>query len=380
MSMPKITSAAVGAALLLLAAAVLVSCSSAPWSAAGAVSAPTIDPADEAAVARMLDELADRRVVYVGEIHDHYDHHRNQLAVIRGLHERGVDLAVGLEQFQHPFQRHLDDYAAGRIAEEEMLRRTQYFSRWRFDFRHYREILDYAREQGIPLVALNAPSELVDAVSRQGIEGLSRADRALLPTSIAPADDDYEKRLRAAFRMHGDLSEERFRRFMQVQSVWDEYMAARGAEYLQANPDKTLVVLVGAAHVLHDAAIPARLRSRTPLDQAVVVTRPFEPLPGVAPDFVLAARDLSLPPTGRIGMSLRGGEDGVRVQRVTAKGAAERAGLEVGDRVVRIDGRSIDQLEDVRLALLDTGPGDRVRVEVQRSGDGKRMARELVLL
>ena len=44
----------------------------------------------------------------MGEIHNRPEHHLGQLAVIRALHDHGVDLAVGLEAFQ----RHLDGYIA----------------------------------------------------------------------------------------------------------------------------------------------------------------------------------------------------------------------------------------------------------------------------
>lgn len=344
--------------------------------------AGAVDPTDAAAFAALLDGIQGHRVIYIGEIHDRYDHHRNQLAVIRGLHERGVALAIGMESFQEPFQPCLDAYLAGRLDEKEMLRKTEYFSRWRFDFRLYRDILVYARTQGIPLVALNAPTEMVEAVSRNGIAGLSAEYRALLPARVAPADQAYEDRLRTAFRLHGKLPEERFERFMEVQSVWDEYMARRAADYLAQNPARTLVVLVGSAHVLHDAAIPGRLRQYRPVDQAVVVTRPFDPLPGVAPDYILAAQDIEIPSPGHTGLSLR--EDGgrVTVQEVTPKGAAQAADLRVGDRILSIAGNAVARLDDVRIALVDSAPGDRLPVVVERTSAGhpRRMTKILTLL
>jgi len=339
-----------------------------------------VDPDDPAAVAAMLDVLAERRVVHVGEIHDRLDHHQNQLAILRGLHQRGLRLAVGVEWFQEPFQPYLDAFLAGRIDEHEMLRRTGYYERWRFDYRLYRDILGFAKEQGIPVIALNAPSELVEAVSRDGIEGLSPAQRALLPTTIAPPDPSYEKRLRTAFELHGGLPEERFRRFVEVQTLWDEYMAGRAARFLSEHPKHSLVILAGSAHLLHDAAIPARLRRQLPATQAVVVTKPFDPLPGVAPDFILAARTVALDRPGRTGMSLRGEPDGVRVHQVSAGGAAERAGLRVGDRVLRIGDQPITALSDARLALMDRAPGQRLRLVIQRGDAGRPSTRTLTLL
>jgi uncharacterized iron-regulated protein len=374
------------AVLTLLAVVGLASCALDPTRNAPARlsaeerAAGVVDPTDQAQMQRVLDTVAGHRVIFLGEIHDRYDHHVNQLAVIRGLHERGVKLAIGMEAFQAHYQKDLDDYVAGRIDERELVRRTQYYDRWRFDFRLYRDVLRYARKNRIPVIAMNAPTELVEAVSAKGIAGLGAEQRAQLPARIAPADKAYEERLRAAFRMHGGLPEERFRRFMEVQSVWDETMAGRAAEYLAAHPDTTMAILVGSAHVLHDAAIPKRLRDRQPVSDLVIVTIPFEPLPGAEPDFILAARDIELPPRGNTGLTLREDASGITVEAVSPKGPAEQAGIRKGDRILRIDGLPISNLADVRIALTDSARGERLRVEVRRDGSGQGWTKVLTLL
>jgi hypothetical protein len=181
-----------------------------------------ISPDDGRSLDQLMSALAEKRVIFVGESHDRYDHHLNQLAVIRGLHEHGADLAVGMEFFQEPFQPYLNDYMAGRIDERTLLKETEYFERWRFDYRLYRDILTYARDNGIPLVALNASTELVAEVSKNGIGGLKPEDRARLPWDLKPADAAYKGRLRPIFALHGKTSEERFRRFVDVQAFRDE--------------------------------------------------------------------------------------------------------------------------------------------------------------
>lgn len=89
--------------------------------------------------------------------HDRLDY-LNQLEVIRGLHARRRAIAIGMEQFQQPFQGVLDDYVAGASPEREMLEGTEYFERWRFGYRLLAHRLRYAREHGIPVVALNVPA------------------------------------------------------------------------------------------------------------------------------------------------------------------------------------------------------------------------------
>ncbi|MEW8211809.1 MAG: ChaN family lipoprotein, partial [Candidatus Thiodiazotropha taylori] len=101
-------------------------------------------------VSGLIEKVSDKRVVYVGETHDQYQHHLNQLAIIKGLHAKHPDLAIGLEFFFQPYQNVLDQYIAGEIDEADLLRGTDYFNRWRFDYRLYRPIFSFAREHGIP--------------------------------------------------------------------------------------------------------------------------------------------------------------------------------------------------------------------------------------
>ncbi|MGE0081714.1 MAG: ChaN family lipoprotein, partial [Thiohalomonadaceae bacterium] len=101
---------------------------------ADVLDAPAIDLHRLPSLEQILPQLADRRVVFVGENHDQYSHHLVQLAIIRGLHRKHGELAIGLEFFQQPFQEHLDAYVAGAIDETEMLRRTEYMERWGYDY------------------------------------------------------------------------------------------------------------------------------------------------------------------------------------------------------------------------------------------------------
>ena len=103
-------------------------------------------------------------MVLIGETHDRFDHHLIQLEIIRGLHAIDLRIAIGMEAFQQRFQRHLDDYVAGKLSEPELLRETEYYRHWGFDFRLYQPILSFAREHGLPLVALNPPAELTRKV------------------------------------------------------------------------------------------------------------------------------------------------------------------------------------------------------------------------
>ncbi len=270
---------------------------------AGTVVTRLVNPAEADHINALIDQIQHTRVVMVGETHDRYDHHLNQLAIIRGLHERGVPIAVGMEYFQRPFQQHLDAFSAGAISQDELLTRTEWDQRWRFDVRLYQDILRYAQQHRLPLVALNASTETVSAVSNGGIDALDAAHRGFFPAQIELASGAYRRQLEQVFMSHSHLAESHRQRFLEVQYLWDQTMARTAGDYLTANPGRTLVLLAGSGHLLHDEAIPERLRRINPASQTVVVTDTGYMPAGARPDYVFTARDLSI-------------EDGAQIARL----------------------------------------------------------------
>ncbi|WP_295433719.1 ChaN family lipoprotein [uncultured Thiodictyon sp.] len=321
---------------------------------------------------QVLDAIAPHRVVFVGENHDRYADHLNQLKVIEGLRRRGKDLAIGVEFFQQPYQAALDDYIAGVIEEPEFLRRSQYFDRWRFDYRLYRPILSYAREHRIPVIALNLESELTRRVGEVGIAGLTDAQRARLPDRIDRSDPAYEARIKGVFAQHPGADKKSFEHFIEVQLLWDEGMAERAAGYLRANPDRTLVVLAGGGHIEYGQGIPQRLLRRVQVTSTTLLNVGDQELDPAAADYLLDPQPVELPPGGLLGVQLaeHGEGRGAQVQGFGAGSGAKAAGLQDGDFIVRIGEQQIEGYADIRIALLDRQPGERLPVEVRRKGGG----------
>jgi uncharacterized iron-regulated protein len=314
----------------------------------------------------IVDGLGEQRVVFVGEQHDRYEHHLTQLEIIRRLHQRHAQLAIGMEAFQQPFQSHLDAYVAGELSEQELLRDSEYYARWRFDFRLYAPILRYAREHRLPVVALNLPEEITRQVGRGGIESLSEQDRAQIPADIDRSDTEYEQRLSEVFDNHPRHNGQSFDHFLEVQLLWDEGMAQRAAEYLQAHPEQRMVVLAGSGHLAYGGGIPQRLLRRLPVNSAIVLNGWQGSIEAGLADFLLFPEPRALPPAGKLGAVLDDRDDGLRVSACQPDSPCAAAGLKSGDRLLSIDDRAIAGMADLRLAMWDKTPGDRVRLEISR--------------
>lgn len=343
-----------------------------------------IDLSELTGLPGLIGGLAGKRVVFVGESHDRYEDHLNQLAVIRGLHEQGKDLAIGMEFFQQPFQEHLDAFVAGEISEKEMLRRTEYFERWRYDYRLYRPILRFAREQSIPVIALNIAAEITEKVGDEGLDALTEEERARIPAEIDRDDPAYRERVRAVFDHHPQAKEADFEHFLSVQLLWDEGMAERAARYLAEHPEKSMVILAGIGHLEYGQGIPKRLLRRQPMDAAVVISGRSRELDPDLADYLLLPRRVELPATGMLGVMLDLDSEGkgVGVEGFANDSGAQAAGMKEGDRIVSVGGEPIDSYADVRIALMDSRPGQKMPVEVMRErllGGEERLSFEVEL-
>lgn len=242
-----------------------------------------VETGRQASFDEMLADLATVPLVYVGESHDDEAHHRLQAAIVRELHRRDPSLAIGLEMFQRPYQQALDDYVAGRIDRSEMLERTEWEERWGFDFELYEPVLEHAREHGLRLVALNAPTEVTRTVGREGLGGLDASQREGL-AELDLEDARHREMVREALESHGHMAPEMLERFYTAQVIWDETMAESVAEAM-AGPDapRRMVVLAGRMHVQEGRGIPARAARRGARPYRVVLPADHDDPPGREP-------------------------------------------------------------------------------------------------
>ncbi len=325
----------------------------------------------------LIDALSRVPVVLIGESHERLEHHLTQLEIICRLHARRPQLAIGIEFVQQPFQSALDAYLAGKLDTEQWLKASEYYERWRYDFRLYEPIFRFAREQRIPVIALNVAAELTRKVARGGMAALSPAESEQLPAGVDAPGERYRARLQAAFEQHPEGSLGTFEHFVSAQLLWDEGMAARAAEYLERHPGRPLVILAGNGHVAYRDAIPDRLARRAGVETVALAQSAAEEEPAVDAQYRLISPALELPPAGKLGAYLNPDPQGVEVTSFTDGSAAQAAGVRAGDVIVSVNGRPISGFGDIKIALWRLHPGERVVLEVRR--DGNTLSYELEL-
>ena len=224
--------------------------------------------------------LLDADVVYLGERHDSVADHEAQLEIIEGLYTENPDLAIALEMFQRPFQLVIDRYLAGEISEEELVVQTQYMERWGFPWELYAPFLRFAQANELPVLALNAPSEITRQIAREGLESLEDEDFRYIPplAEIDTSNTDYQAFVAQAFGAHSSHGNFDFDKFFAAQVTWDETMAMSIAEFKTVNPETQVVVLAGNGHVIYGYGIPDRVQRRLgeDLNQQIVLLNPID--------------------------------------------------------------------------------------------------------
>ena len=329
---------------------------------------PAIRLGNSLTIKDLVPELADKRVIYVGETHTRYDHHLLQLEIIKLIHALHPDLAIGMEYFQQPYQQYLDGYISGEVDEREMLRLTEYYERWRYDYRLYAPILRYAQEHGIPLVALNLPAEITRKVSQDGLDSLSDTQRKQVPADIDRSDEAYTKRLEKIFKEHPSGQTPNFEHFLTAQLLWDEGMAQRVADYLSSNPSRHMIVLAGSGHLAYGSGIPNRVARRIPVASSLIINNWEGELDPTVADFLLLPQEQELPKAGKLGAMLDEDKANqtVKLDVCLPDSPCAKTGLKKGDQILSIDDEIIANMADLRVMMWDKRAGDEISLTIRR--------------
>lgn len=180
-----------------------------------------------AAWADMIADLAGQDVVFFGEMHNDPVCHWLELETLRALHrEWGAGMELGMEMFEADVQLIIDEREQGLIAAKNFDDEARLWPNHETD---YARTVDYAMENGIHLVATNAPRRYAAAVRRHGLailDSLGDEARRFLPPLPIPYEANPEAE--AGFRMmaalgHGDPADSE--RMGQSQGLKDATMA-----------------------------------------------------------------------------------------------------------------------------------------------------------
>jgi uncharacterized iron-regulated protein len=220
---------------------------------------------------QMMADAGGSDVIFVAEVHDNEKDHGLELDAIRSLWAKKTPMAIGVEMFQADNQKQLDEWTEGVLTEESF--KSIYTRNWSFDWSLYRDIFIFARNNRIPMIALNVPKEIASKVARHGFASLTPNERRNLPAEVTcdlnnPQTEFLKKTFQDVFRHeeNGKI----FTYFCEAQAMRNNVMALLIADDLKRHPGRKLVALIGIWHAVK-SGIPESLTSISNVSYKVII-------------------------------------------------------------------------------------------------------------
>ena len=344
-------------------------------------SGETLTPAE---LAGRLDGV---RLLLVGESHTNMEAHRVQLAVVRGLVEAGREVLIGLEMYPYTEQDRLDQWTDGLLTEKGFVLLSGWYRNWGYNWGYYRSIFEYARHNGVSMVAVNTPRSVVTAVREKGFDGLSELEAAHIPPRIDTDNDDHLRLFRAYMGPPGsghEVGEEALVSMFEAQCTWDATMAYNAVRSLEDHPEAIMVVLVGSGHVAYGLGIQRQAEIWFDGQVASLIPVPVggdEDNGGTRAqasyaDFIWGVAPEAHTLYPGIGFSTRqpDPEDPIEIIILPPDSAASEAGVKVGDTLVSIDGIAIPDEAAMKRLVADKRWGDGIVLGLERAGESVEAA------
>ena len=252
---------------------------------------------------------------------------------------------------------------------------------WGYDWDYYREIFAFARENKIPVQAVNVPRDVISAVGRKGLTNLTAEEAKYLPEGVIPSSADHLAFFKASIgdgdSSHHPTTDEGWKTMLSAQAAWDAAMGLNAAQAWKrgGNTSAIMVVLVGSGHVAYDVGIVRQVRQWFTGGIASIIPVPVG-TNGAPPtkvrasyaDFVWGVLPESTSTYPSLGVSIREDGGNRRVSLVEPDSPGARAGLTVGDTLVSMDGKPLPDRETLNRLMAEKGWGDKATFVVQRGG------------
>lgn len=345
--------------------------------------------------AQVAARLEGVHLVFFGELHTSMDVHRSQLRLLQELERTGRPLLIGLEMYPYTAQEGLDRWVDGLLTEEGFLEIGGWWEHWGLHWGYYRDIFLFARNHDVPMFGVNTPREVVAAVRTKGLDALTEEERSRVPPSMEMESEDHRTLFRAFMTgdedddetIHSSMSDEQLEAMRSAQVTWDAsmaYNAVRALENLgETERDPIMVVLIGSGHVAYGLGAERQARQWFDGEIASVIPvpaededeEPVETVQASYADFVWGLPAGEEPLYPGLGSSTTQSDEpaGRRVIFVPEGTVAERAGLQVGDVIVAVDGRPTPDKVAYNRELADYRWGDTATFTVLRDGEEKTL-------
>jgi uncharacterized iron-regulated protein len=225
----------------------------------------------QVSISTLAQSLKNTDVVFIGEFHSHQGSHLLQLQLLEALYQQNPNLVLSMEQFTRDSQPVLDKYLSGEYGEATLLSEGNAWDHYKGS---YRSIVEFARENNIPVIAANSPAMHVRCVGKNGADFIKQFPAEQANWSAKELDlenenykDKFMSFIKQSGRSHGQTPEQQEARQLKTyaaQLLRDTTMAESILEAMKANPKAKVVHLNGSFHSDNHLGTAAVLETMKP--------------------------------------------------------------------------------------------------------------------
>lgn len=225
-------------------------------------------------ISKLAQSLKDYDVVFIGEYHGNHASHLLQMQLQSELFQLRPKQILSMEMFERDQQTILNRYLDSEVGEKFLINEAP---AWQNYSASYRPMVEFAKEHFIPVVAANAPGDIVRCIGQYGksyIDLLPAGEKASIAQQSFLNNEAYQTKFYEFMEemRHGKMDEKRKANSFAAQLARDNTMAESILRALQENPMHQVIHLNGSFHSEAHLGTVALLKQRDPKLRVAVIT------------------------------------------------------------------------------------------------------------
>ena len=233
----------------------------------------------ETELKEMAERLGDYDVIFFGEFHGNKILHSLELELLKMLNANNKNMIISLEMFERDVQPILDEYLSNEISEEKFLKNSRPWPNYETD---YKPIIEFAKENTLPVVAANIPRRYANMISKQGlnaIDSLSVEEKKFITKKHIVFADEYKTLFMQTMRSNMEHSSKMPKGMMMnldliyaAQCIKDDTMAESILKFHRIPPRRKVIHFNGDFHSRKHLGTAQKIQVLEPMLKVAVIT------------------------------------------------------------------------------------------------------------
>jgi uncharacterized iron-regulated protein len=207
-------------------------------------------------------DMLNADVLFFGEEHNDSTDHYLEFHLFKKISQQYPGkTALSMEMFETDCQNVLNEYLSGFIREKNFVTDAR---AWH-NYKDYRPLIEWAKDNNIPVVAANAPNRYTNMANRLGLQSLTELSAQgksyLPPLPIDTATGTYYDKFLQVMGGHAAMGG---MQMFQAQNLWDATMGWSIARFAKAHKGYKILQLNGGFHSEEQLGASAQLKKYAP--------------------------------------------------------------------------------------------------------------------